>query len=224
MGNVCCGDSKEKTKSSALVSDEEESAQLTKDSATWGDDGADVDDGTLLSSQGPLAPQQSQFGSDTALTSNDERSLKVMRQEQARLELIVSATGRRMVSVRSTRGSTGYYDQGFAAALTQHLEQTTEFPSELPRKLPLIRKNQQQQQQASSSSSSSSPSRSMYTTLSAPQWDSLVLGDSSNGLAYCGGKHPMTYLDHLAETYLEQSLQTKERLFAGAQPIVENLL
>lgn len=49
---------------------------------------------------------------------------------------IVNGAARGMVAVRSTRGSTGYYDQGFASLLAQHLEQTTSFPDRLPLVLP----------------------------------------------------------------------------------------
>ena len=55
--------------------------------------------------------------------ANSERE-QALREEQARLERIVSAAGRDMVAVRSTRGGSYYNDQGFAAALAQHLEQT----------------------------------------------------------------------------------------------------
>ena len=68
--------------------------------------------------------------------SEEGERIKALREEQARLDMVVSAAGRGMVAVRSTRGSTGYYDQGFAAALAQHLEQTTTFPKTLQLDLP----------------------------------------------------------------------------------------
>ena len=52
---------------------------------------------------------------------------------QERLEGIVQAAGRRMVAVRSTNHA--YYDQGFGAALAQHLETSCQFEP-LPAKLP----------------------------------------------------------------------------------------
>lgn len=67
---------------------------------------------------------------DNAYYKNENRTLSMVRREQerldeaARLELIVSNAGRDMVSVRSTRGATYYHDQGFAAALLAHLQQT----------------------------------------------------------------------------------------------------
>ncbi|KAI2499888.1 hypothetical protein MHU86_14626 [Fragilaria crotonensis] len=67
---------------------------------------------------------------DNAYFKDDNRSLSMVRREQerleeaARLELIVSNAGRDMVPVRSTRGATYYHDQGFAAALLAHLQQT----------------------------------------------------------------------------------------------------
>jgi hypothetical protein len=67
--------------------------------------------------------------SETRLKEED-RTFSMRRREQdrveeaARLELLVSTAGRDMVSVRSTRGATYYHDQGFAAALFSHLQQT----------------------------------------------------------------------------------------------------
>ncbi len=67
---------------------------------------------------------------DNAYFKDDNRSLSMVRREQerleeaARLELIVGNAGRDMVPVRSTRGATYYHDQGFAAALLAHLQQT----------------------------------------------------------------------------------------------------
>jgi hypothetical protein len=62
------------------------------------------------------------------------------REEEQRLQLLVGNAGRDMVSVRSTRGATYYHDQGFAAALSQHLQQT--LPDSMnPNKLPAPSQN-----------------------------------------------------------------------------------
>jgi hypothetical protein len=64
-------------------------------------------------------------------------AIKADEERRKRKELwIVNGAARGMVAVRSTRGSTGYYDQGFAGLLAQHLEQTTSFPNRLPLVLP----------------------------------------------------------------------------------------
>ena len=67
---------------------------------------------------------------NNAFVQDEHRTLSMIRKEQegleeaARLELLVSNAARAMVSVRSTRGATYYHDQGFAAALCAHLQQT----------------------------------------------------------------------------------------------------
>ena len=127
-----------------------------------------------------------------------EERFKAVQEEQARLELIVQATGRGMVSVRSQRGSTGYYDQGFAAALAQHLEQTTNFPERLNVPLP-------------------PPCSNAYACLVQPDWEGVALGNKD-------GENPEAYLDHIAELFLDAATQKKERLFANVAPIMENLL
>jgi hypothetical protein len=139
--------------------------------------------------------------------AKENERLQALREEQARLELIVQATGRGMVAVRSTRGSTGYYDQGFAAALAQHLEQTTQFPATLPVSLPAAH-----------------PTDSIYARLAQPQWEGIALGTKGGGLAGCAGENPNTYMNHVAESYLDATIPKKERLFRGIGPIVENLL
>jgi hypothetical protein len=137
----------------------------------------------------------------------ENERLQALREEQARLELIVQATGRGMVAVRSTRGSTGYYDQGFAAALAQHLEQTTKFPGKLPVPLPAAHADD-----------------SIYARLTQQKWDGIALGTKGGGLAGCAGENPNTYMNHVAESYLDAVIPKKERLFRGIGPIVENLL
>jgi len=76
----------------------------------------------------------------TAATTAQQRAAAKARaddERRKRKELwIVNGAARGMVAVRSTRGSTGYYDQGFAGLLAQHLEQTTSFPDRLPLVLP----------------------------------------------------------------------------------------
>lgn len=140
MGQVCCSGASEEKKDdifhqnrSAIGGGIEDGNDLLisdENNKNYGDDTNNQSAMIIESSTTDL-----QIGSSTLLSSPGER-LKKMREEQARLELIVQNAGRGMVAVRSTRGSTGYYDQGFAAALAQHLEQTTKFPDHLPVRLP----------------------------------------------------------------------------------------
>jgi hypothetical protein len=163
--------------------------------------------------------QQQQLQQQQQQDQQGEAESKAQREEQNRLELIVQMAGRGMVSVRSTRGSTGYYDQGFAAALGQHLEQTTKFPDTLPIRLPPTQKA------ASSSTSGSSSDTTVFARLSQPQWEHIALGKKGTGLAGCDGENPNTYMDHVAVSFLDSVLPKKERVFhGGVGPMVENLL
>lgn len=133
--------------------------------------------------------------------------LRAVREEQARLELIVSTAGRDMMAVRSTRGSTGYYDQGFAAALAQHLEQTankTTYNEHLP-------------------SISAKDQTQIVDILVTGEWEGIALGNK-DGLAGCDGENPNAYMDHVAESLLASFVPAKEQMFAGVGPMVENLL
>jgi hypothetical protein len=141
MGQVCSGDKPESKHPSAFQ-------DVSEDTLQSGDHHRHIlGDATQAQNNQSLNQQQQQVSSSSAqsqpsdaATAAEDRAkgerLKALREEQTRLDLIVSAAGRGMVAVRSTRGSTGYYDQGFAAALAQHLEQTTQFPNQLPIRLP----------------------------------------------------------------------------------------
>jgi hypothetical protein len=218
----------------------------------------DSDDGVNTGSSSLLDGASSNNNGNTAtsqMDAMDAERLKSLREEQARLDLLVATTGRDMVAVRSTRGSTGYYDQGFAAALAQHLEQTTEFPNQLPQRLPpppqdlqhatnlsqnsntSVTNNGSTTNNSTVSSSSttaaaasgttsttSSSASALYAILSQPMWEGIVLGPSREGLAGCGGENPSRYMDRVAESILDATVPTKEEMFAGLGPMVENLL
>lgn len=188
MGQVCSGEAEERPKAGAFEGSPEEGLVF--------EESAETSSAHVPQEQAP--PQLPQ--------TPDVERLQAEREEQARLDLIVSAAGRGMVSVRSTRGSTGYYDQGFAAALAQHLEQTTKFPSQLEIRLP-----------------PPSTTSTVYDQLIRPSWEGIALGNAG-GPAGCGGEHPARYMDHLAESLLDSVVPAKQRLFAGASPMVENLL
>jgi len=140
-------------------------------------------------------------------TSKDAEAERALREEQARLELIVSTAGRDMVAVRSTRANPGYYDQGFAAALAQHLQEQIGSSSALPNTLP-----------------KPASDINVYATLNNSPWEHVQLGTKTTGLAGCAGENPTTYMDHVAESFLASMIPTKEHLFNQVGPMVENLL
>lgn len=245
MGQICSGQKGETTKDSAVSGD-----LTAEDLAILGqqqqqnqqqpiyDDVSKLKEDALgiLPNQSSASSltglQQTQSKSSTAtntVTSAAEKErLKASQQEQQRLDMIVAAAGQGMISVRSTRGSTGYYDQGFAAALAQHLEQTTSFPETLPLRLPAAASPNDQSDSSvagdPNSKTSSSSNNSVYSRLSQPQWEGIVLGTQGSGLAGCGGENPQQFMDNVAESLLETTLPAKQHLFVGVKPMVENLL
>ena len=230
MGNVCCGGTENK-KVGAFHSGGDDSddrdrpydshhslstapsshPQTTNSTSQSTLASGGPSDGMLMNNAGTNSSSSISNSQGNAISAAEQAKenerLQALREEQARLELIVQATGRGMVAVRSTRGSTGYYDQGFAAALAQHLEQTTQFPATLPISLPPAH-----------------PVDSIYARLAQPQWEGIALGTKGGGLAGCAGENPNTYMNHVAESYLDATIPKKERLFRGIGPIVENLL
>ena len=168
---------------------------------------------SLLQDEHSLSLQEEQVAVDSSSASqqplgdSDADAERALREEQARLELIVSTAGRDMVAVRSTRATPGYYDQGFAAALAQHLQEQIGSTSALPKTLPPISSN-----------------ISVYSTLNKSPWENIQLGTKTTGLAGCAGENPNTYMDHVAESFLASMVPTKEHLFAHVGPMVENLL
>lgn len=200
MGNVCCGSKDEGSKATALIDPtDNNSNDLLREGLLKNDEnninaqqqnyGSDLSpqqiqqqqqyesqqqqhQQTIIVDQKQLQDeqQQQQHGSTTTTTAE----AKALREEQVRLELIVQATGRRMVAVRSTRGSTGYYDQGFAAALSQHLEQTTEFPQSLPLQIPSLKSS-------TSTPASSSPQKPSVSSPSSSSRDGGGGGQSLDG-------------------------------------------
>ena len=158
MGQICSGTKGEANKGSALedVSSSGMSIDATNGNAQDPNSIGGVGGGQYPNSSGTptsmsndpnqrlspssqLAQQQQQHlqqQMQNQPTPEEKRRLIEQQKEQQRLDIIVQTAGRGMVPVRSTRGSNGYYDQGFAAALRQHLEQTTTFEPNLPIILP----------------------------------------------------------------------------------------
>ena len=238
MGNICSG-GKEESKASAFAvasddyaSDIHNIADIGDSniiSGNIGDSSRNMFDSNGHPSNSVLQQQQQQqqnnlqhpnqdaSPSDAASRAANEAQLQERREEQNRLEVVVQMAGRGMVSVRSTRGSTGYYDQGFAAALGQHLEQTTTFADQLPIRLP----SHSEQKQTTSKSNTTT----VVQRLSQPQWENIAMGNKGTGLAGCGGENPNTYMDHVAVSLLDSVVPKKERIFhGGVGPMVENLL
>ena len=204
MGQVCSGEKEESRKAGPF----EDASNDRLDVGSSPTDPQFLDNDQQTSQQHQHQSVEGGGGQAAGGVSSKEEAerLKALRDEQARLEMIVSTAGRGMVSVRSTRGSTGYYDQGFAAALAQHLEQTTQFPDKLEVRLP-----------------PPSSSSTIYSKLNQPQWEGIALG-TGGGLAGCGGEDPMRYMDNVAESLLDSVVPAKQQLFAGVNPMVENLM
>uniref|UniRef100_A0A7S2YNJ3 Uncharacterized protein n=1 Tax=Entomoneis paludosa TaxID=265537 RepID=A0A7S2YNJ3_9STRA len=208
MGNICSGSSEEGKKQPLL-----ESPQDAETDVDYHDDSKGV---SILSSQdaasngvgtNPLQQSPEMTAPEQALLQEQQKKrIEEQRLEQARLDMVVQAAGRRMVAVRSTRGSNAYYDQGFAAALSQHLEQTTKFKEHVDHPLPTTH------------------STPVYERLSQPAWDGIQLG-VKEGTAGLAGESPHLFFDRVvAEPFLEDVVPKKERLFAGVEPMVESLL
>lgn len=205
MGNACCGAKEERSKPSAFQSGFSDSGSINQTSAS----ASAQQQGQPTSQHSSSHPHDSSGAPNGARTTAENSDVdKETSEEESRLELLVQTAGRAMVAVHSTRGNNPYYDQGFAAALAQHLEQTTQFPTQLP---PLP------------NAPSSQHDSSVDARLSQPPWEDLQLG-SSGGLAGCAGENPEKYLDRVAESFLDQVVPKKEQLFTKARPIVESLL
>jgi hypothetical protein len=278
MGNVCCGGKAEGTKSSAFITSNNN--VTNHDVVDRNDSGFDIQQhsnvNSILSNDRKNAsgndassinafPNNNnnnnninstlqQFNQNNTTTGNkfavDNDQYMALREEQARLEMIVQSTGRGMVSIRSTRGNTGYYDQGFAAALWQHLEhnktsilQTATSPMKT-RKLPspMISSISDQPTNGSSSISNKLPDvHSSQTTVVVDNTSSSKQNDakSSSDLIYGILSQPMweninlvdnnkqpslLLIDQIAESYFDAISPNQENLFTNSGPIVESLL
>ncbi|KAL7573722.1 hypothetical protein ACA910_007760 [Epithemia clementina (nom. ined.)] len=226
MGNICCSGQEEQRKRSALQREGPSEGFLAIDAVEDVRIDLSSDAQQQTASNGTPSDQnaeqlieQQQENMDAALPSqaqpdqvdqsenqfNDEqKQLEALRLEQERLEMIVQAANRKMVPVRSSRGSNAYYDQGFAAALSQHLEQTTKFRESVNLPLP------------------NAHPAPVLERLSQPAWDGIPrqqLGRIMNE-----GESPNEFFDRVAEALLNDVVPEKERLFADVDPIVESLL
>ena len=184
MGQVCSGAKEESTKGGPL---DLPSDHHSSDQYSGGDNNKDVTD--LLGGDSNIGDpmrgggaggigsdgetnnnqnnQQQQQGV-TPVTSAEAAKVAAVKAEEERRKRkelwIVNGAARGMVAVRSTRGSTGYYDQGFAGLLAQHLEQTTSFPNRLPLVLPPPPSSSQKQDNSNGGGGSSSSSNDVTST------------------------------------------------------------
>ena len=233
MGQVCSGASEEAPKRGLLDAptedDHDENEAPREDESPEKGSSA----GTNTTSNNDTS------AADSAQQQQESEASKTMAdlERRKRRELwIVNEAARGMVAVRSTRGSTGYYDQGFAGLLAQHLEQTTSFPDKLPLVLPppaAPATPKSSPSKGSPSKESSSAKSSVYARLTAPAYDDMELvvhGSKSQfrgreaSAAASGDPHKL--MDALAESLLDGPytvLPAKQQLFAGVKPIVENL-
>lgn len=201
MGNVCCG-AKEPSKPGVLSSNPDSSVTDTGSTSDGTSRAAkrDVDSKNAQptdSSSQQNPSQQSQQQSELTPVEDPGHLARqnAARAEEQRLQQILHAAGRGMVSVRSTRGSTAYYDQGFAAALYQHLESTAKFPEKLPTPLP------------------KAASTDVYSRLCQPAWENCSSGEPTD-----------RFMDRQAAAFLEQIKSPSQQVFAGCPAMVENLL
>ena len=218
MGQVCSGAKEESTKGGPL---DLPSDHHSSDQYSGGDNNKDVtdllggdsnigdpmrgggaggigSDGETNNNQNNQQQQQQGVTPVTSAEAAKVAAVKAEEERRKRKELwIVNGAARGMVAVRSTRGSTGYYDQGFAGLLAQHLEQTTSFPNRLPLVLPPPPSSSQKQENSGGSSSSSNDvtstggdsnttigstttsttkkGTSVFDRLAQPPWDGLDL-------------------------------------------------
>ncbi len=229
MGQVCSGAKEEAPKGGLLdVPTQSKAGDYT-----------DSEIAQLQQQQQQQQQQQSESKPETPAMDDDETedkkaasaALADLERRKRRELWIVNGAARGMVAVRSTRGSTGYYDQGFAGLLAQHLEQTTSFPDHLTLVLPEPAPLKQDESPPKDSKTKKS---SFYDRLAAPAWEGmeLVVEDPASSLrgreasaAASGDPHKL--MDALAESLLDGPytvLPAKQQLFAGVKPMVENLL
>lgn len=223
MGQVCSGAKEEPSRpglldvpSSGDISAEEGHHDVTIKSGT--------NDSARAESQQHQQDQQRSGDPGDEQTAASAALVDLERRKRREM-WIVNGAMRGMVAVRSTRGSTGYYDQGFAGLLAQHLEQTTSFPKELPLVLPPVAplKPRSKDDGGEGSAPKEAKKSTFYDRLARPRWEGMELvvpDDPASG-------DPHKLMDALAESLLDGPntvLPAKQQLFAGTKPMVENLL
>ena len=241
MGNICCGAKEEATKQNVLFPSAGASNTTTHDEyvaeATHARDlprqqqqhqeqqdqpqpagQGNGSDPLLPSSPEPGARENVAVDSVPIVEDAENNEIEAFRLEQERLDVIVQTASRKMVSVRSTRGSNAYYDQGFAAALSQHLEQTTKFRDSVELPLP-------DAHPCSVWDRLSEPVPWEQTPPSADTAEQAPLAPYHQFTGIMNkGESPHDAFDRVAEAFLEKVLPKKEVLFDHVEPMVESLL
>jgi hypothetical protein len=182
MGNIFCGDNEEKKKQPALQSmpygQQPDSQFLSKNEPS----------STLHQ---VAAAEMAHGNSQTEFLPPEKPGASV---EDARRNYIVQVAAREMISIKSSRGSAGYFDQGFAKALAEHLEETTSFAASMAYSLP----------EPTDDLSKSA----VFQRLSQPDDRDSTVAEAIDDV----------------ESLLDSTIPKKERLFASAGPILDNLL
>mmetsp|Transcript_50737 Transcript_50737/g.152808 ORF Transcript_50737/g.152808 Transcript_50737/m.152808 type:complete len:229 (-) Transcript_50737:354-1040(-) len=227
MGNVCCGEKDEKSKKPAFVSGESEHEDgLASSHARSASDHPDAS--ISPSGAGPA-------GEDTEEALREKREYlaaeaerqRALREEQARLELIVSTAGRDMVPVGRRDGGPmsgaagGYYDPAYAAAAAQEIHSSGALGTVGDEVMATLAKCDLNGRVPSSAIPAGDAS-ALMEALGCGRWEGIELG-TRGGLGGCGGEDPEIFFDDLAEGYLDRVVPTRETLFRGVGSIVENL-
>lgn len=225
MGQVCsfCSDpaSAERSKKNAFVDrDGKGLSQYHYSEVDKADTlTTDIDSNTRLGDSA-TAKSDSALGTSSSLLADEERQRqaqideaerrRVVLEEQARLEQIVSTAGREMMTANRRDG---YYDPGYAAAVAQNI---------LKGGLPDIDNSMNVCLGGIVPSTTSvvDPTEVLHV-LSRGRWEGIMLGQKG-GLGGCGGEDPNFFFDDCAEGFLAAMLPTKKH-FHESEPIVENL-
>lgn len=228
MGNVCCGEKDEKSKKSAFVAgDSEHEDVLTSPLARSASEHPDAS----ISPAGASGPageesEEAQREKREYLAAEAERQ-RALREEQARLELIVSTAGRDMIPVGRRDGGPmsgaagGYYDPAYAAAAAQEIHSSGALSAVSEEVMATLAKCQLNGQ-VPPSAIPAGDAGALLDALVGGRWEGIELG-TRGGLGGCGGEDPEIFFDDLAEGYLDRVVPTRETLFRGVGSIVENL-
>mmetsp|Transcript_33163 Transcript_33163/g.72721 ORF Transcript_33163/g.72721 Transcript_33163/m.72721 type:complete len:231 (-) Transcript_33163:87-779(-) len=229
MGNICCGGEKEATKRSALstASDIVDEGQ-TSSHSKGGEGGATSshpsetglsaqggDSGTGLDASGTGGD-----GDQDALRAEAERH-RALREEQARLELIVSAAGRDMVPVGRRDNA---FDPAYAAAVHAELTQRGGAMSNenISNEVTNAMVHCPVRGKIPKSALPPGDFATVLDALSKSRWEGIELG-KRGGEGGCGGEDPNYFFDDVAESFLDACVPTRAKLFQGTLPVVENL-
>ena len=233
MGNVCCGGEKEATKRGALstgseILEDQQGASSSHPvsshpSETGGPsahgDSSNALDGEAGGGDGRAGSSALDDESD-ALRAEAERH-RALREEQARLELIVSAAGRDMVPVGRRDAA---FDPAYAAAVHAEMTQRGGAMSDhsIPHEVNRAMVSKPVRGRMPQSALPPGDFAAVLDTLSKSRWDGIELG-KRGGLGGCGGEDPNYYFDDVAESFLDACVPTRAKLFQGTAAIVENL-